>query len=81
MASPRNIHLLVKLLEKYLYFYSLELPGLTAESVNSVIATLNKHMGKIQEELGSADSSVKEAYRVAHAHYQQTVKTIEGRSE
>lgn len=59
MANPRNIHLLVKLLDKYLYFYSQELPGLNGESVNGIIGVLTKHFNKIKEDLGSADASLK----------------------
>ena len=30
MANPRNIFLLVKLLDKYIYFFTNELPGINA---------------------------------------------------
>ena len=47
MANPRNIFLLVKLLDKYVYYYVCELPGIAASNVIAIIDAINKHFGKI----------------------------------
>ena len=42
MANPRNLFLLVKLIDKYLYFFANDVQGVAAENINAIIENLNK---------------------------------------
>ncbi len=66
--------LLVKLLDKYLYFFSNELPGLEAEAMNELIQTIVTQFNKIRKNVADGiDHTIGDAFRLAKDHFDETL--------
>lgn len=60
MSSPKNLYLFVQLLNKYLYFFSIDAPFVTAEDIGNLSELLTEHISGIDEK---DDEAVKRAIK------------------
>ena len=80
LANPRNLFLLVKLLDKHLYFFANDVQGIAAENINTIIENLNKQISKISGDIGNGDANLKESFKMTKMHYEETMRAIKMRS-